>query len=55
MAAQKLNVQGGQLENEGLVEGGTVVSVMTMSTWTVMGFDISDELQPTKGIYVASS
>ena len=41
-----LDVQGRQLSVKGLLNTGAVVSVMPVSTWTDMGFDMSD-LIPT--------
>ena len=46
LAAHVLDVQGRQLSVEGLLDTGAVVSVMHLSTWIDMGFDMSD-LFPT--------
>ena len=46
LAAHMLDVQSRQFSVKGLLDTGTVVSVMPVSTWTDMGFDRSD-LIPT--------
>ena len=42
LAAHVLDVQGRQISEKGLVDTGTVVSVVSFRTWTYMGFDRSD-------------
>ena len=46
LAAHVLDVQGRQLSVKGLLDTGSVVSVMPVKTWTDMGFERSD-LLPT--------
>ena len=46
LAAHVLDVQGRQLSVKGLLDTGAAVSVMPVSPWTDMGFDMSD-LIPT--------
>ena len=46
LAAHVLDVQGRQLSVKGLIDTSAVVSVMPVSIWTDMGFDMSD-LIPT--------
>ena len=46
LEAHVLDVQGRQLSVKGLLDTGTVVSVMPISTWTDLGFNRSD-LIPT--------
>ena len=46
LAAHVLDVQGRQLSVKGLLVAEAVISVMTVSTWTEMGFNRSD-LIPT--------
>ena len=42
LAAHVQDVQGRQISVKGLLDTGAVVSVMPVSTWTDMGFDMSD-------------
>ena len=46
LAARVLNVQGRQTSVKGLLDAGSGVSVMHVTTWTDVGFDRSD-LIPT--------
>ena len=43
LAAHVLDVQGRQLSVKGVLDTGTVVSVIPLSIWTDMGFDWSDQ------------